>query len=295
VKTDGIRMLSYIKNVLHASAVDIVWNFFAPGYNGNSVEVTSATLSASNVEILTQIAKSDHLLVEYRPMMFVLGVVNNWEGMISPSNPAQWFNSYYNENLPYLQLAEKYQINEFVVGTEMDGVRESPLWKPFVTKSAQVYKGVLSYADHQYRYFPPRFQLPAGLAGLVGLDDYEPLSLPPTATQAQVTAAYEQWFNDVPTSLVRRTVLDETGIQARSGAYLQPSFMYIPGTLDPEIQVNWYTAACMAVKKFHMRGVFFWKVDLADYPITHPASSLSTFEGRPGAQAIAGCAAILNG
>jgi len=41
-----------------------------------------------------------------------------------------------------------------------------------------------------------------------------------------------------------------------------------------------------------MRGLFFWKVDLTDNP-AYPADSLSTFEGKLGAGAIARCAAIL--
>jgi hypothetical protein len=291
VKADGVRMMSYIKNVLHASAVDIVWNFFAPSYRASSVEVTSATLSAANVGILTQIAKQDHLLVEYRPMMFVLNVVNNWEGMIAPSNPKQWFNSYYNKNLPYLRMAQKYYVSEYITGTEMDGVSRSPLWRTFLSQSAKVYHGQLSYADHQYRYFPPRTQFPP--TKLLGLDMYEKINLPASAPLKKVVAAYEHYFTTVPTALLRRTAIDETGIEARAGAYQKPSFMYIPGKLDPQIQVNWFTAACMSVKRFHMRGVFFWKVDLTDYPITHPASSLSTFEGRAGAQAIARCASIL--
>src|SRR5689334_18220979 len=31
VRIDGKRMLSYIRNVLHADAVDIVWNFYVSG------------------------------------------------------------------------------------------------------------------------------------------------------------------------------------------------------------------------------------------------------------------------
>ena len=292
-KAYGTRMLSYIKNVLHAGAVDIVWNFFAPSYTSNQVKWTSSTLTVANVAILTQIAQQDHLLVEYRPMMFVLNAVNNWEGMISPRSDPQWFDAYYHAMIPYLHMAERYHVNEYVAGTEMDGVSRSPLWNSFLIKCAKIYKGVLSYADHQYLYFPhKRFQIPP--VGLVGLDDYEPLNLPPTATLAQVVAAYEQYFSTVPASLLRRTALDETGIQARAGAYQEPSFMYIPGTLDTEVQVNWYTAACMAMKRFRLRAVFFWKVDLADNP-AFPASSLSTFEGKPGAQAIGHCAAILAG
>jgi len=36
-------------------------------------------------------------------------------------------------------------------------------------------------------------------------------------------------------------------------------------------------------------------MDLTDYPVTHPAPSLSTFEGKLGAKAIANCAGILKG
>ena len=59
------------------------------------------------------------------------------------------------------------------------------------------------------------------------------------------------------------------------------------------MQVNWFTAACATVRQYHMRGVFFWKVDLTDNP-AHPATSLSTFEGRKGAAAISECARILH-
>ena len=65
-----------------------------------------------------------------------------------------------------------------------------------------------------------------------------------------------------------------------------------PASLSEKVQVNWFTAACKTVQRYHMRGVFFFKVDLTDNPV-HPATSLSTFEGRRGAAAIAACARIL--
>ena len=60
-----------------------------------------------------------------------------------------------------------------------------------------------------------------------------------------------------------------------------------------QVQANWFTAACATVRRYHMRGVFFFKVDLADNP-AHPAKSLSTFEGRGGAGAISECAQTLH-
>jgi len=41
-----------------------------------------------------------------------------------------------------------------------------------------------------------------------------------------------------------------------------------------------------------MRGVFIWKVDLADDPF-QPTRALSVFEGRAGARAISRCAGLL--
>jgi hypothetical protein len=40
-----------------------------------------------------------------------------------------------------------------------------------------------------------------------------------------------------------------------------------------------------------LQGVFFWKVDLSDYP-QNPTSALSVFEARAAATAIAHCAAL---
>jgi hypothetical protein len=69
--------------------------------------------------------------------------------------------------------------------------------------------------------------------------------------------------------------------------------MWTSGVPDQDVQANWYIAACRTVRRYHLRGVFFWKVDLTDNP-AHPATSLSTFEGKEGAVAISECAKIVN-
>jgi hypothetical protein len=292
-ETDGKRMLSYIKNVLHASAVDIVWNMYAPSYHSNSVVTTADTLSAANVGILTRIARGEHLLVEYRPLMFVLTRHNSWEGLIRPSDPTQWFNSYYRQNLPYLRLAQKYRIDEYVIGTEMDRLSPDQQWAGFLARCAGVYHGQITYAAHQWLYFPPRTQLPP--TALTGMDMYERLKLPASAPLSKVVAAYEHYFISVPDGLLRRTAIQETGIEARAGAYAFPPNLRLTGVLNEAVQYNWFIAACETMKRFHMRAVFFFKVDLSDFPIMHPASSLSTFEGKQGAVAISKCASIIRG
>jgi hypothetical protein len=292
VEADGERTLSYIRNVLHAGAVGIVWDFYAASSSADTVQTTSATLSATNVAILTAIAQEDHLLVEYRPLIMVDGR-HPWEGNIVPADPAQWFDNYYRHELPYLKVAQHYDVNEFVAATEMADLNASPYWSSFFARLAKVYHGTISYAAHESDYFPPHTHLLS--PHHVGMDMYERLRLPASASSAQVTSAFESFFGSMPASVLRRTAIDESGIEARAGAYQMPSDLGTQGSLDEAVQANWFMAACRTVVKYHLRAVFFWKVDLTDYPVTHPAPSLSTFEGKEGARAISNCVSILTG
>jgi hypothetical protein len=300
VEADGKRTLAYIKNVLKADAVGIVWNFYAPNPYGTTVKATTATLSASNVAILTRIAIQYHLLVEYRPLIMVPSTPNHWEGLIDPYPPAAWFNSYYSAELPYLKTAQQFSVREFVTQTEMYKLNSSPLWPSFFTRVSHVYHGVISYAAWDGNYFgaAPGTAFTAANPHLlpakyIGMDMYWHMNLHADASAAEVTSALKSLFGKVPPSVLQRTAIDEIGIQARAGAYSKPQDLAASGLPDERVQVNWFTAACATVHQYHMRGIFFFKVDLTDNP-AHPARSLSTFEGREGEAAISRCARILH-
>jgi hypothetical protein len=303
VRADGQRVLGYVKHVLKADAVGIVWSFYAPSDHSDAVKATNATLSATDVGILTRIAARDHLLVEYRPAIYVRNGPggNHWERLISPGNPKRWFSGYYRAELPYLRMAQRLGVREFVTETELHELNGSALWPPFLARVSRVYHGVISYAAWDGDYFgtAPGTPVQQGTPGVhllpvryLGMDMYWHMHLRATASSAQVTAAWEALLGKVSGSVLRRTAVDETGIQARAGAYADPPDLTVPGRRSERVQVNWFTAACATVRRYHMRGVFFWKVDLTDNP-AHPAASLSTFEGRKGAAAISECARIL--
>jgi hypothetical protein len=288
----GQRMLSYIKDTLHADAVGIVWNFYATTYDSDKVIASPLdTLSASNVAILTRLAKTYKLKVEYRPLIMVTGKKNPWQGLITPTGQLAWFHSYYKVELPYLKVAQKLRIKEFVAANEMHKLNGSPDWSKLFSWERKVFHGVVSYTAWDEDYLPQaRFVLPVRY---LGTNMYRPVFLPNSATSAQVTAAWEAYFANVPASVLVRTAIDETGIAARAGAYRHPGYMWANNHRDERVQVNWYLAACRTVMRYHMRGVFIWKVDLADNP-AFPAQSLSTFEGQKGALAISECARILH-
>ena len=287
----GQRILPYIKNVLKADAVGIVWNFYASSRTSDSVKATKGTLSPSNVAILTRIAQQYHLQVEYRPLIFVVTQKDSWEGLIRPRDPVRWFGSYFERERPYLRVAQRLGVREFVTATEMKFLNSNPLWGTFYTRASQIYNGVISYATWDGQYFARHPHLQA--ITHLGMDMYLPIRLSSSATTGQVTAAWERDFSHISPGILQRTAIDETGIEARAGAYARPPDLRARGALSMRVQANWFLAACNTVKHYHMRGVFFWKVDLADNP-AYPAKSLSTFEGREGAAAISECATFLH-
>jgi hypothetical protein len=292
VEADGERTLRYIKTVLKANAVAIVWNLYAPSRTSDEVQATARTLSVTDVEILTEIARLDGLSVFYRPLIFVSDAPKDpWEGTITPRDPARWFASYYEAELPYLRAAQQFRIAEFVAGTELHAMNASPGWTGFFGRLASVYRGVISYASWDGDYFPPGRHLQQ-LAAL-GMDMYERMpGLAASAPEAAVLARWDRLLGELPRSVLARTTIQEMGIEAAAGAYQHPADLGAAGAVDPRVQANWFTAACQAAHRYDLHGLFFWKVDLTDNP-AHPAASPSTFEGRLGALAIASCASIL--
>jgi hypothetical protein len=287
---DGVRTISYIKNVLKAKAIGILWNFYSPGRNSNVIQARKSTMSVADVVMLTKIAQRYGLAVEWRPLVFVPSHANNpWEGDIFPPNPGKWFNSYFSVEYPYLKAAQKLHVSEFVAQTELHLLNTSPLWGSFFKRVGKTYHGVVSYASWYGDYLPPKGHLLP--VRLYGMDMYKALNLKYNASQARVTATWESVFATTPEAILERTALDEEGIEARRGAYKLPPNLGAPGVPDQAVQARWFTAACQTAEHYHMRAVYFFKVDLTDNPV-EPASSLSTFEGRAGALAIGNCASI---
>ena len=88
---------------------------------------------------------------------------------------------------------------------------------------------------------------------------YPPMPLLGGTPQAILNAAWDLWARPIP----QGTVLSELGIAAQSGAYLHPYELRPASTPPlPQIQVNWFNAACHAVS--------FWSLNFGQ-SLTTPA------------------------
>jgi hypothetical protein len=288
VRREGTRDLAYMHSTLGAQSAGIAWNLYSPGNTSDMVSRTSMTLSPSGVATLTRLAEADGMSVEYRPLIRV-GPSGTWEGYIKPLSQVAWFASSYKAELPYLRLAQRLHVREFVLGTELHGLNSSPYWSSFLDRVRKVYHGIVSVSSFQGQYY--RGQL-LPLTDY-GMDPYPDIKLPDSATIGQLTAAWEAQFARVPATVRERTMIEEVGFIAEDGAYQWPQQWFRREPVNWRMQARWFTAACRTVARWQMRGIYFYEMPLEEDP-AHPMSFPAYFEGRPAARAIKGCLAIFN-
>lgn len=290
VRSDGARSLAYIKQVLGAQSVGIVWNLYSPSTRSDVVRRSPISLSPSAVAALVTMARADGLSVQLRPLIRV-GRRRTWEGRIRPRDPSAWQASLYRAERPYLQVAQRLGVSQFVVGTELVKVGLSGDWPSFLTMVRSVYSGQLSYAAQMKQYFGrPRAMPPVGVYGLDAYPDED--DLPATASAGQVAAAWYQVFAQTPASVLHRTVISEISIPALAGAYVRPWNWNMARKRDDLVQARWFTAACEAVWRYRLRGIYFYEVNLTDDP-ARPSQFAAFFMGRPASvTAIRGCRSL---
>ena len=201
-------------------------------------------------------------------MLSPFSLTGGWRGTISPVNATQWFRSYFYALAPYLTLARKLSVEYFAISTELDSMAKKPKkpqWKFLLRDAAHLYHGSLIFTV-TWAY---------GNSGIVrwsgtspGMDAYEAVHLPPTATVAQLLAGWNYAvtsMNKVPFALSSATI-DEIAIPAQDGAYWEPWAWALPASdaFDQAVQANWYAAACDFFQMHAMRGIYFWGIWYAD-------------------------------
>lgn len=78
-------------------------------------------------------------------------VDNGWAGDIrfgSDADEERWFERYRDLLTYYARLAEREQVDAFVIGTELSGIESSARWPEVVAAIRKVYSGTLTYAAH---------------------------------------------------------------------------------------------------------------------------------------------------
>lgn len=274
--------LAYVKS-LHANAVSISFPFFVRGGNGapEVVYATSVTPTPAQLAIVAHAAERAGLFVTIRPLLGESSIGES-RTQWAPTTPNAWFVSYRRFLLPYAAMAQRAHIGGLFVGAELTQFGSSPRWQRLDAALARVYKGTLMYAANWGKIQSH----PSGDV-LVTIDAYPPRpGLLPSAGQAQVTRSWIRYDRTLPAGVVE----SEVGIDAVAGAYAIPYVHHWAATsLDPLIQVRWFTAACDAALADHLGGIYFWAIGFRAHLSGPTLASQGAWARSSGAQAISAC------
>jgi len=158
-------------------ALGVTWISLTPigmmsNYQSNLISISDNQWSTQrDYRKVIQLAHSLGMKVNIKPMLFLhdvatsneQGNITRWHGIIEPTNPSLWFNSFFNYISFYLRIAEATGADEFTIGSELmsmtvglpDYLRNNDNqifwygfpgeWVKIAKKSKEIYKGRISY------------------------------------------------------------------------------------------------------------------------------------------------------
>jgi hypothetical protein len=294
IRAKAERIIAYAIR-LGANSISLSFPFYTYGITSDTLYADKVTTpSPAHVAIFLSVAEESHIRATLRPILNEDSLVAQnpkaWRGSIEPESTSAWFASYRNLLLPYAQAAQSEHAATFVLGTEMNSLEGDPNWPMLISAISSVYHGQLEYDENFDSFQEHDDNLPLGT---FGVDAYPRFQLPDSASVSQLTQAWEGWLGSHSTAVLHDTVLSEVGIAAVAGAYPDPGAWLgtVNSPIVPQVQANWYSAACRAFSADKLAGIYWWEVNFDADP-SNPSAFLSdrlTFLARPAQQEISSC------
>jgi hypothetical protein len=282
-------LFSMVSSKLHANAVSFNFPFWQTSSTSNDPQAAPMTPSPSRLAALTEIAHRYHLAVQYRPYLYEGNLPGQARTLIDPSNVAVWFASYWNFLQPYLESASEAGATSFSVALELTSLLPYMSdWYQLVQQAKAIFPGELLYSQQHL----PQVSIPLTARGF---DAYQPISL--SSDKAVSITAFTKGFvrnlraREMQSAAADITI-EELGLPAVSRSYERPNYYhYAPNTkVDRVIQTDWFAGACNAFWALHLKGIYFWAIELNQYkPGENDSHSIYNWLGTPTETTIEKC------
>jgi len=178
-----------------------------------------------------------------------------------------WFDGYKTFILHYAELAAKYNVEMFCIGTELSNTtteRWKAKWLDIISEVRKVYKGPLTYAANWDEYDTVSFW---NEIDYIGMDAYFPLTDKVNPPKADIIAGWtkhadtlENWLKS--TGLKKGVIFTEIGYDTIAGSNKQP-WRVIP-TLTSQVESQDEQANCLEALLLVMsnrpwfKGFYWW-------------------------------------
>lgn len=257
-------------------AFTVFW--FMEQYNDTEIHPRMDLYTASNSSLIHAIQKAHELemKVALKPMIDILD--GKWRGQIKPYNWTLWFKNYRKFISSYAELAENYNVELFIVGTEL---RSSQIyqneWRQVINNVRSHFSGNISYAANWDSYSEYSV-LPNYAVGFwdaldyVGVDAYFPLTNSFNPTLQQLISAWSNsasgwwgsgrnWTNELYLTYLstgKKIIFTEIGYCSQNGTNTQPWNYNVSPTKDLQEQADCYQAVLEVFKNATWFEGWFW-------------------------------------
>ena len=280
----------------------------------------ASTPSPTLLRTLIEVAESDRLQVQLRPLVNINGgSLAKWRGVIRPRSVSAWFASYWTCLKPYAIVAAETGVTSFSVGAELNSlVEDAPSARPpraFAWNNDLPYWDVLiqqlrSIVGDRLLYSASHLSLSTVPGVGFGYDFYAPITFPkrgaPTAStpSAKVVlefeGAMEHAIHRAGFPALTTVSLEEVGIGAFVGAWQEPWLIGGPkgAKVARWVQEDWDTALCDVSLTNHMSSIYFWSLYLPCFSVSHAKANnanIGGFVGTPTVSSIRACFARAGG
>lgn len=222
------------------------------------------TPPASVLADVVNIAHAAGLTVLLRPLLDQENLYAQnpkwWRGILQPTDPSLWIENYLATLRPYLLMAQQLHVEHVAIETELSSLAKERFWTPAVSLIRSIYKGDLVF-NYSWQYTYGKKVAPAGTT--LGIDAYPKTEAGPNDTPRQIRAQWNDLLRqnkEYAVPQLSKTTIDEIGITAQEGAYLQPEAV-LPWSghpFDEWVQGKWFEAACGFAKQHELQGIYYW-------------------------------------
>jgi hypothetical protein len=262
---DTPQMYTYLGQMMSVGAkwVQINPTWYQNGVSTATIAPAGDTPSDASVGFAIEAAHRMGIKVLLKPLLDV-APAGTYRGNIKPDDLAAWFDSYTRFINHYVELAARYQVEEFAVGTELAGVSgHRASWLTVVKSVRTRYRGPLLYAANFDEYQHVTFW---DALDLVGIDAYWSLSQQPTADVSALRRSWEPIVRDLgafASKVGRRVLFAEAGYVSQRGSTTAPWSWTISKTPDQAEQAAGYQALLTSLNgQSWWAGVFWWAWDM---------------------------------
>lgn len=218
--------------------------------------------NAVNDRQLTQAiadAQDIGLRVVLKPQILVPG---SWAGEVNPGTDAgwqQWFDNYQQLLVHYAQIAQRYEVEMLVLGTELRHAAIRPRFRELITRVRNVYHGEISYAAHGLAGFQ---QFPYwNLLDSASLTLYPPLGNDWSVEHVKEVMSSTITELEALTAKIEKPFwIAEIGISSRQGSFRHPWLVAdrLQGEPDEELQAKVLALWLKNLQQPWIHGVLIW-------------------------------------